>query len=52
MKVTSTKDVHFPQFGWGVSKGAEVELPKGKEAQDTILAHKAIKKVGTKKEED
>ena len=51
MKVKSKKDIHFPQFNWGISKGAEVELPEYKQAQDAILAHPHIKKVSTKKED-
>lgn len=46
MKVKSKKSVDFPKFNWGINAGEERELPENKEAQDAILAHPAISKVG------
>lgn len=46
MKVTSIKDLDFPQLDWGISAGEEKDLPADKSAQEIILAHELISKVG------
>lgn len=42
MKVTSTKDIHFPQFNWGVNKNEVRELPEDKDAAKAILENTCI----------
>lgn len=51
LKVTSTETISFPQYEWGIEKGAERELPTNKDAQAVILANEFISEVGAKKEE-
>lgn len=45
MKVFSHKNVHWPSYDWGISKGEERELPEDKAAQKEILAHPAIEEI-------
>lgn len=49
MNVTSTKSVDFPKLDWGITAGAERELPESKATQKIILAHPAISEVKPKK---
>jgi hypothetical protein len=51
MQVTATKSVHFPKLNWGISAGQERELPADKAAQDVILAHGSISRIGAKEKE-
>ncbi len=48
MKVTSTKSVDFPSFGWGITAGDTRELPEDKDAQKVILTHPSISKAKEK----
>ena len=52
MKVTSKKTISFSKLNWGINKGEERELPEDKEAQEIILAHKAISEVGKSKSQE
>ncbi len=48
-KVTSTKEIDFPELGWGIDANEEKELPESKEAQEIILARPEISKASDKK---
>lgn len=45
-KVTSRKSISFPSLGWSIKRGESKELPKDKQAQDAILAHRCISAEG------
>lgn len=48
MKVTSTKDLSFPDLHWGITAGDERELPADKAAQARILSEPEISEVKPK----
>ena len=50
MKVTATKSIDFPKFGWGITAGDVRELPEDEKAAAAILAHSYIKVVKETKE--
>lgn len=50
-KALSTQTIEWPKLGFVLEAGVETELPTDKDAQEIILAHPDVKKVGAKNEQ-